>query len=205
MTNFSSKNYWEKRYKKNKNSGPGSYGRLAKFKAEIINNFVTEHNIQNITEFGCGDGNQLSYYKFKNYVGFDVSQKAIDMCKQKFSKDNNKKFYTLENYYQQKADLTLSIDVIFHLIEDEVYNSYMEMLFQNASKYVVIYSSNNPNLNTKKAKHVKHRCFTDWINQNASNWNLYQKINNKFPDSGNNNSDESFCDFYIFRGKNDFN
>ena len=40
--NFSVSNYWDQRYKKGGNSGAGSYGRLAEFKAEIINKFIKE-------------------------------------------------------------------------------------------------------------------------------------------------------------------
>ncbi len=32
--------YWEERYKVGGNSGAGSYNNLAKFKGEIINNFI---------------------------------------------------------------------------------------------------------------------------------------------------------------------
>ena len=37
-----SKNYWEERYKTGGNSGAGSYDRLAKFKAQIINDFIKQ-------------------------------------------------------------------------------------------------------------------------------------------------------------------
>jgi len=41
-------NYWENRYKNNGNSGAGSYGRLAEFKAEIINKFIADKNINSV-------------------------------------------------------------------------------------------------------------------------------------------------------------
>ncbi len=37
---FDSSAYWEERYIQGRNSGNGSYGRLAEFKAKIINDFV---------------------------------------------------------------------------------------------------------------------------------------------------------------------
>ena len=39
-----SKNYWEKRYLKGGDSGDGSYGKLAEFKAKIMNRFVKENS-----------------------------------------------------------------------------------------------------------------------------------------------------------------
>jgi hypothetical protein len=56
---FNSVNYWENRYAAGGNSGDGSYGRLAVFKAEFINKFIDEVNINSATEMGCGDGHQL--------------------------------------------------------------------------------------------------------------------------------------------------
>ena len=43
---FNSGEYWENRYKANGNSGAGSYNRLAEFKAEVINGFVKENNME---------------------------------------------------------------------------------------------------------------------------------------------------------------
>lgn len=75
-----SKSYWESRYQKGGNSGFGSYGRLAKFKAEVLNDFVAKNSIQSVMEFGCGDGNQLKLAVYPKYIGLDVSPKAIKRC-----------------------------------------------------------------------------------------------------------------------------
>jgi hypothetical protein len=52
--------WWEKRYISGGNSGQGSYGVLAEFKAETVNQFVGEFEVKSLVEFGCGDGSQLS-------------------------------------------------------------------------------------------------------------------------------------------------
>lgn len=41
------------------------------------------------------------------------------------------------------ADLSLSLDVIYHLVEDEVFETYINTLFKSARRYVIIYSSNS--------------------------------------------------------------
>ena len=87
-----SKKYWDDRYQSGGNSGAGSYNRFAEFKAEVINKFVLEQSIQSVIEFGCGDGNQLKYFKFNNYLGFDVSSTAVANCKKLFHGDPSKKF-----------------------------------------------------------------------------------------------------------------
>jgi len=194
-----SKIYWEERYLDARDSGPGSYGRLADFKAEILNSFVEDNNIKSVIEYGCGDGNQLSLANYPNYTGYDVSKKAIAICKEKFSNDITKEFKLIlsENNTYKKAELTLSLDVIFHLIEDDVFNVYMKRLFNTSTKYVIIYSSN---YNLSMASHVRCREFTKWIASNVSKtWSLQQKIDNRYPMDEGDPENTSFADFYIYK------
>ncbi|MDN3725282.1 hypothetical protein QRD02_12915 [Aequorivita sp. SDUM287046] len=194
-----SKIYWENRYVNYRDSGPGSYGRLADFKAEILNSFVKENNIKTVIEYGCGDGNQLSLSNYLKYIGYDVSNKAIAICENRFSNDSTKQFKIIssENKIYEKAELTLSLDVLFHLIEDEVFNEYMQRLFESSTKYVIIYSSN---YEAFIAPHVRCREFTKWISANVSeNWALQQKIDNRYPFDEEDPDNTSFADFYIYK------
>ena len=120
LSKISSKSYWENRYRKGGNSGSGSYNHLAKFKASILNSFIIKNHINTIIEFGSGDCNQLSLANYKNYIGYDVSQTAIKICKKKFKNDKTKTFIHLNDNFKnnKKADLSISLEVIFHLIED---------------------------------------------------------------------------------------
>ena len=47
---FNSLNYWEKRYAEGGNSGDGSYGRLSEFKAQLLNRFLKENNIDSLND-----------------------------------------------------------------------------------------------------------------------------------------------------------
>lgn len=193
-----SSNYWERRYQSGKNSGAGSYSKLADFKANIINSFVLEHNTTHVIEFGCGDGNQLKLANYPEYLGFDVSETAIKICKESFVGEPNKNFKLVSNYAGETADLTLSLDVIYHLVEEAVFSSYMNMLFDAATKYVIIYSSNtNISPDRFTAPHVKHREFTAWVQEHKKDWTLIDFIPNKYP--YNRDSElGSFADFYIY-------
>ncbi|MBU4684489.1 class I SAM-dependent methyltransferase [Cedecea davisae] len=197
-----SDNYWDERYRQNGHSGAGSYGRLAEFKAEVINRFAQQQAIQSVIEFGSGDGNQLSLANYPDYTGFDVSTVAIAHCQKLFAHDGSKKFIHTSQYAGQKADLTLSLDVIYHLVEDEVFDEYMRRLFGSAQRFVMIYSSNDEVFNAAKAahvKHVRHRKFTDWIVENiADSWQLFDVIGNRFPFDARDSDNTSFADFYIF-------
>ncbi|WP_215226786.1 class I SAM-dependent methyltransferase [Echinicola shivajiensis] len=192
---FNSSNYWEERYKKGGNSGSGSYGNLALYKAEVLNEFVEDNNIKDVIEFGCGDGNQLRYYSFPKYIGFDVSDTAIEKCELFFSFDNAKKFKNINDYNFEKAELTISVEVLFHLIEDNIYNEYMNRLFDSSLKYVIIFSSNKNDNSTPI--HVKHRVFTEWVIENKPSFKLIKIIKNKY--GIENDPNYSFSDFYIFK------
>lgn len=194
---FSSTDYWGQRYESGRNSGPGSYGHLADFKADVLNAFVSENNVASIIEFGCGDGNQLTLAKYPAYIGYDVSPSVIVMCRELFHKDKSKQFFHTKDYAAQTADLTLSLDVIYHLVEDDVFDDYMHRLFNASSKFVAIYSSNQDEPIAPAAKHVFHRRFGGWVEKNAPQWNLMTCIRNPYPYNGD-STKTSFADFYFY-------
>ena len=151
-----SQDYWIDRYKNGGNSGAGSYNNLAEFKGEVINEFVAKNKIKTVIELGFGDGNQLRYFNFSSYIGFDISDAVIQKCRQKFKNDKNKKFMHMDSISNQKADMVMSLDVIYHLIEDKTYTNYMTRLFDLSNRYVIIYAFDNEGSNSYAA-HVKPR------------------------------------------------
>jgi SAM-dependent methyltransferase len=192
-----SQEYWEGRYRSGGTSGPGSYGDLATFKAEVLNAFVASEGIQSVIEFGCGDGHQLSLARYPRYLGLDVSPAAIATCKRLFAGDPSKEFRTVQEYAGEKADAALSLDVIYHLVEDDVFDRYMAALFDGARKWVVIYSSNFEGVDEGHAQHVRHRKFTDWIGANRPGWDRVKIVKNRFPFMGD-IATSSHADFHFF-------
>ena len=197
---FNSKEYWNERYNQGGNSGSGSYNNLSIFKADIINSFITNNNIQSIIDYGVGDGNQLKLIHTENkvYTGIDVSPTIISKCKEIFKDDSNKCFMNIDNLDSSvKGELVLSCDVTYHLIEDDVFHEYMKNLFDMSTRYVIIYSNDN---DINHAAHVKFRKFTTYIKQHFQEWKLIQHIPNKYPQKilGFNNDTTSPSDFYIY-------
>jgi hypothetical protein len=193
-----SKDYWEERYANGGNSGSGSYNNLALFKASIINNFVDKNKIKTVIEWGCGDCNQLLLANYKNYIGYDVSKTAIKICQKKFKNDTTKTFIHLSDnvLMDKKADLSISLDVLYHILEDDIFNIYMKNLFNSSKKYVCIYSTN---YDSQQIQHIKHRKFTDWIDKYISNeWKIKEHIPNKYYFKLNNQDSISFADFYFY-------
>ena len=191
-----SKQYWEERYSKGGNSGAGSYDQLANFKAEVLNKFVSDQAIESVIEFGCGDGNQLQIARYPRYLGYDVSQTAIANCRHIFSGDRTKEFKHVDEFKDEKADLTISLDVIYHLVEDSVFETYINQLFSSSSRYVIIYSSN---VNLPKKVHVRQRRFTPWIEKNIKGWKLIRTIPNRYPYDEMDQKNTSFSDFFIYQ------
>lgn len=192
----SSPEYWDERYQLNGNSGAGSYGRLAEFKAEIINDFVSKNSIDSVIEFGCGDGNQLQLGKYKKFIGVDVSPKAIELCKETFAEDGSKTFLTSSEYLGERAQLSMSLDVIYHLVEDQIFEKYMVDLFRASERYVVIYASNHSEVSG--VDHVRHRKFTDWVAKEIDGFKLVKQVPNKYADWQNDPKNNSFADFYFY-------
>ena len=187
---FNSSKYWEKRYKSGGNSGDGSNGILAKFKISIINEFINKNNIVSVIELGCGDSNILANCNYRNYYGFDVSKTIIALNKEKYRHDPLKNFFHIKKIKNFTAELSLSIDVIYHLIEDNIFEKHLKSLFNSSNKFVIIYSSNFDKFYSKKS-HVLHRKFDSYIEENFKSFKLSEVINNPFPEL-------STANFYIY-------
>jgi SAM-dependent methyltransferase len=193
--------YWEQRYASGGNSGAGSYDKLATFKARIINSFIKAHQVQSVIEFGCGDGNQLSLGVYPRYIGLDIAKASIRLCADRFRNDPDKSFFLYDStafvdplrIFQ--TDLAMSLDVIYHIIEEDVFSSYMSHLFRASNQFLIVYSTN---FDSKQTFHVKHRNFTKWIDQNIQGWKLIETIKNEHPRK----SDDEYtsaADFFIYQ------
>lgn len=194
---FSSKQYWENRYDNKGNSGNGSYGKLCEFKKNVINSLIETYNLKSCVEYGCGDGNQLKYFNFEQYIGLDISKSIINQCKKNYKEDTNKEFYLLSDFDKldfNKYDCSLSLDVIYHLIEDDIYNNYVSDLFDRSNKLVIIYTFGKRSTNIKFPPHVKPRDINLTTNI-FENWELIKFITNEYPS-------DSYSDFYIYINKN---
>lgn len=192
----SSSHYWEQRYTVGESSGVGSYGRFAEYKAGVLNRFIAEHNIRKVADFGCGDGNQLKLLDCPEYLGLDVSPAAVEHCRALYRHDRTKAFAVnrgteaLAAVRQFGPELTMSLDVIYHLVEDDTFERYLTNLFDVSSRYVVIYSTNFDK--RYDFPHQVDRKFTDYVAKHIGGWRLREVLSNphKGPDTQS--------DFYIY-------
>lgn len=176
-----SASYWEQRYATGGNSGEGSYDHASRWKAQTVNALIRKYQIRSVIEFGCGDGHQLSLGEYPAYIGTDISPSAVARCILEFAGDHTKSFLVLDPRFIADplrvihADMSLSLDVLFHLVEDEARNAYLRSLFRAADRLVVIYSSNGP-IRLPTGAHERHREFTSWVGANCPDWHLIEEI-----------------------------
>ena len=194
---FSSARYWEARYIQGGHSGAGSYGILADYKSAFLNFFIQSNQIASILDFGCGDGNLLSLLHPPAYTGVDVSPTSLAACARRFDTRPNHRFRLFDELKPtDRAELSLSIDVIYHLIEDSVFNRYLEALFARSHRFVILYASNTDQ--SWPDAHVRHRRFTDAVIRNFPDWRLAAHLPNPHayrPDAPNSTS---FADFFVY-------
>lgn len=158
-----SSRYWELRYRLGGDSGAGSYGAEAAYKTAFLNQCFAAQGIQSVIDFGCGDGNQLRHLVVPSYRGYDVSPAAIARCRSAYEGDSGKEFHTLDSYAGETADAALSLDVLYHLIEPNVFDAYLKRLFAASRRIVVIYAIDHEETRRLRGRHVHHRKFTPLI------------------------------------------
>ena len=185
-------------------SGAGSYGRLAHFKADVLNDLIARHDIRTLIEWGCGDGHQSSLLEVDDYLGVDISESSVRHCRASHERLDHRigrrAYRTVAEHLQSPVsarDCSISLDVVYHLTEDSVYEEYMRNLFASASRLVVVYASNNVPA-AAAPSHIRHRAFTSWVAANQPEWALAQFIPNRYPFALGDPDETSFADFYVY-------
>ena len=167
-----SRNYWEERYYYGGNSGKGSYAKDAIQKANFLNNIILNYGLNKIIDVGCGDGNNLKFFKSDFYIGIDVSKTVIEKNILSFQGHKNKKFFFLNDNHSKilneinssiKNDesLIISFDVIFHLVEDNIYKEHINFINNINARYCIITSSDNNIDYNPIVPHVRHRNYSN--------------------------------------------
>ncbi|WP_112133559.1 methyltransferase domain-containing protein [Glycomyces dulcitolivorans] len=197
--------YWEQRYASGGNSGAGSRGVHAEFKAGVLNGIVAEHGVESVIEFGCGDGEQLSLGRYPRYLGLDVAPTQLRKTMARYADDPAKSFalYDPESFADPAglitADMAMSLDVIYHLIEDGVYDLHLRHVFGAAKRFVVLFTSDadDPSMQGQFAPHLRHHPVPRDVAERFPEWKLREKIDNPRPwriegEAG------SIADFYVY-------
>jgi SAM-dependent methyltransferase len=139
------KNYFENRIEKYgdniKSLWNSSSAQIERFK---ILTEIGNLNQSNILDVGCGFGDLFSYLsdsgiKINSYIGIDIAESAINLCKQKHS---NQKFFLTDIFSYEPKDIDYCIaSGIFFLPSDDWDNYVVELInkmFEISSKGVSV-------------------------------------------------------------------
>jgi SAM-dependent methyltransferase len=122
------------------------------------------NEVQSVLDLGCGDGFVASMIEVEQYVGFDLSESALKIARERMP---NHRFLSVTPRLM-KFDLMVSMDVMHHLVTEEVYRSYLKVLFSDLSDLVLVYGTNH---RLSGRPHVLHR---EWMNDVPKGWQSHE-------------------------------
>ncbi len=93
--------FFGRKHQKGGDSAAPDYPLTCARKAKVLNEFCREQNVESVIKFGCGEGVQSALFAFKIYTGFDISEKAIALCRKNLWNDASKEFRLLRSYVDQ--------------------------------------------------------------------------------------------------------
>ncbi len=169
----------------------------------MLNDFVATEEIDSVIEFGCGDGEQLALGRYPRYLGMDVSPSTLQRTAQRFSDDRTKSFLRYDPACFAdpagflSAQLTLSLDVVYHLVEDGIYARHLQDLFGASRRFVILYTSDSERLSVPEhpTAHVRHRPVRRDVAARFPHWTLRSQVDGPQRLGGS----SSFAEFLIYQ------
>lgn len=163
MSRKTDKKYWDYRYQRGQNSGMGSYGDEAVFKLKEIDKFIDDKGlIKSVLDVGCGDINMalqfMPFFLNAQYLGIDISKVVIERhLSKKLAKLN---FKIIENsIFKYSSDIVICFDILFHIMDDNDYRNMLISLKKSWTKYLLIATYDNRQLNFSPSSYIKKRKF----------------------------------------------
>jgi SAM-dependent methyltransferase len=127
--------YWQERYLAGKGSGPSSRGDIAAAKTDRINRLL-DGTTRTVVDWGVGDGTVAAGIYADRYLGVDITQAALDLAREACGPRPGWSWLLIDPHTPPPltvhADLALSLDVLFHLTDDQAYQTYLRLLFGSA-------------------------------------------------------------------------
>lgn len=155
----SSAQYWEDRYANGENSfahaDMSMNGPSILFKSTVVKSVARMLDLRSCIDFGCGDMHTAMLFGFEDYVGVDVSPTLIQRLRELNPRG---KFFLLGEQIpcEPKPDCCLSLDVAYHIVEQDAFQDHFDALFRHASKAVILYTTDTQ-VNNHSSQHIRHR------------------------------------------------
>lgn len=216
MPDLTTAGYWERRYRQGGSSGAGSRGETLSQKigfAHIIHSDVRKEGGRGVLDLGCGDGRfaegfvEFSLGEQKDFDGYravDISPKALEIaeefCRLRLPSEAVDRYMSFELFRPDRPEqpispgvfgLGLSLEVIFHILEDDIYDLYMSTLFDRC-RTVLIQTAADPGPVRTAGSHIVWRDTQKWVQDNRPEALCIHHIPRPF-------GERSFSDFFVYR------
>jgi SAM-dependent methyltransferase len=123
------KKFWNREY-----HAPNVESFIFRLKPNLLDLYINPKKKLKVLDYGCGEGSNINHfiktYKYDGY-GVDVSEPSIKYCKKNI---NSKKFKLIDfdvkkddNFFDQKFDLILSIQVLYFLSDEDLKNRLISL------------------------------------------------------------------------------
>lgn len=131
------KKYWESRYSSGGESGLGSVDENRHWKWSVIEKYLNSYN--EIIDVGCGD---ITFWKGRNcdnYTGLDISS---DIIKKNQIQRPEWDFLvsSAEKRLDIKADVVFCLDILFHIMDNQIYKETIVNLCNYSKKWIFIFT-----------------------------------------------------------------
>ena len=150
------KEFWNNKYRKGGISGKGSIGQYRNWKWTVIKDTIGKIEDKSFVDVGCGD---MSFWtlplfnklrKCKDYFGIDISEEIINTNIIDYP-DRNYLCCNAKDFVLIKGDIVLAMDLLFHIMENEDFETILLRLCEYSEDWIIIYNwINNPFAEDKK-------------------------------------------------------
>lgn len=151
---MNSKEIWKNRAA---NSGLGSRGARANYKADYISNFVKENKIDKIIDFGCGDLIVAKDIEVGNYVGVDIVDHKLPP-KEEIKPNSFKVIVSSFDEFDENetSQLVINLDMLYHILENEskYLEDTIETLYNASEEFIIIYAQDSFRSDIKWSGHM---------------------------------------------------
>lgn len=116
-------NYDEKRYWERRSDSWDVQAGVDKVKEGKLKEILAGTKFNSVIDVGCGNGRFVPYFEGKEYIGFDISKRLVEICKKKFQ---DKQFFVSsveEVSVPRKYDLAFSYTCLEHVPPENIHKA----------------------------------------------------------------------------------